>query len=109
MKINNVTPVDGASTKIGDPTVQLCEEIAAKTKKYDPNAGQDGEAEFDTTEKIGWFGMIARERSTSDKVKFMLGATMASLLGAALPAFCLVFGEMIDGVASTGASDGEEE
>jgi len=93
----------------GDPTVQLCEEIAAKTKKYDPNAGQDGEAEFDTTEKIGWFGMIARERSTSDKVKFMIGATMASLLGAALPAFCLVFGEMIDGVASTGASDGDEE
>lgn len=110
MKVNNVTPVDGSAIpKIETPTQQLCEEIAAKTKKYDPNAGQDGEAEFDTTEKIGWFGMIARERSTSDLVKFSIGAVMASLLGAALPAFCLVFGEMIDGVANTGSSDGDEE
>lgn len=34
---------------------------------------------------------------------------MASLLGAALPAFCLIFGEMIDGVADTGSSDGDDE
>ena len=53
--------------------------------------------------------MVARERSTSDLVKFIIGATMASSLGAALPAFCLVFGEMIDGVADTGSSDGDDE
>jgi hypothetical protein len=53
--------------------------------------------------------MVARERSTSDQVKFLIGATMASLLGAALPAFCLIFGEMIDGVADTGSSDGDDE
>ena len=53
--------------------------------------------------------MVARERSTSDLVKFIIGATMASSLGAAHPAFCLVFGEMIDGVADTGSSDGDDE
>jgi hypothetical protein len=66
MKVNNVTPVATDTPKSGDPTTQLIEEIAAKTKKYDPSAGQDGEAEFDTTEKIGWWGMIARERSGID-------------------------------------------
>lgn len=30
-------------------------------------------------------------------------------MGAALPGFCLVFGEMIDGVADTGSSSGEDE
>ena len=52
--------------------------------------------------------MIARERSSIDCIKLMIGAFAATCIGAALPAFCLVFGEMIDGVAGTGSSDGDE-
>lgn len=53
--------------------------------------------------------MVSRERSGSDTIKFCIGAFAASSLGAALPAFCLVFGEMIDGVADTGNANGGEE
>ena len=108
MKINDVTPLEGGIKEAADPTAQLCDEVAAKTKKYNPDA-DDGEAEFDTTEKIGWWGMVSRERSGTDLAKFCVGAFAASALGAALPAFCLVFGEMIDGVADTGSSNGDEE
>jgi hypothetical protein len=47
--------------------------------------------------------------STGDAIKFFIGCFSSFLLGAALPGFCLVFGQMIDGVADTGTSDGDEE
>jgi hypothetical protein len=114
LKMNNVTPIDTgkdmemvnvASLEGGSNNQQLCDIIAKKTKTYDPEAGQDGEAEFDTTEKIGWWGMVARERSTTDLIKFILGLIAATGIGASLPAFCLIFGEMIDGVAGVEADD----
>jgi len=43
-----------------------------------------------------------------DKVRFAIGAFCATSIGAALPSFCLVFGEMIDGVADTGSSNGSD-
>jgi hypothetical protein len=38
-----------------------------------------------------------------DKVKLIAGLSGSALFGAALPAFCLLFGNMIDGVGNTGA------
>jgi len=116
MKTNNVSPADGVKSTemitVGGSkgtTQDLCDLVAKKTKTYDANAGQDGEAEFDTTEKIGWWGMCKRERSTSDAIKFYIGNSAAILVGSALPGFCLVFGNMIDGVAGTGTSDGDAD
>ena len=116
MKKNNVQPSDGdlggaemvtVGASKGSPQ-ELCELVAKKTKTYNPDAGE-ADAEFDTTEKIGWFGMIKRERSTNDFIKLVIGLITATLMGAALPGFCLVFGNMIDGVATTGSSDGDED
>lgn len=53
--------------------------------------------------------MVTRERSTSDLIMFSIGIFAATVVGAALPAFCLIFGEMIDGVAGTGADNGAED
>mgnify|MGYP001059469094 CR=1 FL=1 len=52
--------------------------------------------------------MATREMSGLDKVRFAIGAFCATCIGAALPSFCLVFGEMIDGVADTGSSNGSD-
>jgi hypothetical protein len=84
---------------IGESLPDLHCIVANKTKTYDPDTGQDGEAEFDTTEKIGWWGMVGRESSVADKIKFCVGNFAAIVVGAALPGFMVIFGEMVDGIA----------
>jgi hypothetical protein len=39
----------------------------------------------------------------SDQCKWIAGLTGSVLFGGSLPAFCLLFGEMIDGVGNTAA------
>lgn len=80
--------------------------IAKKVKGFNPN--KDEESEFDTTEKISWWKIVRRHMSTADTLKFATGCFTSAMLGAALPAFCLVFGEMIDGVADTSSSNGND-
>ena len=87
----------------------VCLQIEKKTKEYKPNEGADPETEFETLEKMSWWAMVTREMSTSDGIIFALGCTTAATVGASLPGFSLVFGEMIDDVASTGANNGDED
>jgi hypothetical protein len=47
--------------------------------------------------------MIGRFMDGSDKLKMILGMIGSFMFGAALPAFCLLFGGMIDGVGGTGS------
>lgn len=49
--------------------------------------------------------MVGRNAETSDYLRLTAGMFMSVLLGAALPGFCLIFGEMIDGVAETSDDD----
>jgi len=49
--------------------------------------------------------MISRHADCRDYILFILGFTAATAFGAALPAFCLIFGNMIDELGE-GASTG---
>ena len=105
---NMLVPADAIKTpQKGDFYEELSEQISTKTKKYVPPEAED--AEFDTTEKIGWWKMVKREMSTVDYIQFVVGAIASLGVGAALPAFCMYFGKMIDGVADTGAANGDDE
>jgi len=63
------------------------------------------ESEFDTTEQISWMEMVKREAKTMDFVNLGIGSFCGILVGAALPGFSLVFGNMIDDVAVTTDDD----
>jgi len=49
--------------------------------------------------------MVKREATTGDYIKLAFGSFSGILVGAALPAFSLVFGNMIDDVAVTEDDD----
>ncbi len=67
--------------------------------EYDPAAeGQDANAEFHGTEGISFYKMISRHADYRDYILLTIGSTAAITFGAALPAFCLLFGNMIDGL-----------
>ena len=73
--------------------------VQEKVESYDPALdGEKGEKEFDETEKIGYFSMIFRYASGGDKCLWVFAAIASIGFGAALPAFCLMFGDMIDSV-----------
>ena len=68
-------------------------------QEYDPTAeGQDANAEFHGTEGISFYKMISRHADCRDYILLIIGSTAATAFGAALPAFCLLFGNMIDGL-----------
>ena len=49
---------------------------------------------------MGFFELINREMSCSDRVLFCSGNFCALIFGAALPSFSLFFGEMVDNLGS---------
>ena len=84
---------------------EIVEAIQDKVKDFNPDA--DPESEFDTTESIGWFEMCNRYMDCADRTKFYLGLFAALLFGGSMPAFCLLFGDMIDSVGSSDGSDSD--
>ena len=53
--------------------------------------------------------MVRREMSSCDAAKLFIGCFTSLVVGAALPGFSLVFGNMIDEVADTSSADGGED
>jgi hypothetical protein len=82
---------------------ELYEMVKKKTDAYDPATEKDESSEFDTKEQISWSQMITRHMDCNDRIMLYLGNGGAMLFGASLPAFCLLFGNMIDGVGKAGA------
>lgn len=68
-------------------------------QEYDPAAErQDDNAEFHGSDGISFNKMISRHADCRDYTLLIIGTTAATAFGAALPAFCLLFGNMIDGL-----------
>ena len=84
---------------------EIVEAIQDKVKDFNPDA--DPESEFDTTESIGWFELCNRYMDCADRTKFYLGLFASLFFGGSMPAFCLLFGDMIDSVGSSDGSDGD--
>ena len=84
-----------------DQLKEIVEAVQDKTKDFNPDA--DPDSEFTTTENMNWLTMCNRYMSGADRVKFYSGLLASLLFGGSLPAFCLLFGDMIDGVGQTGA------
>lgn len=80
---------------------EITDAVTEKVKSYNPDI--DPDSEFTTTEKMGWFTMCYRYMDGADQVKLISGLTASVLFGGSLPAFCLLFGDMIDGVGNTAA------
>ena len=80
---------------------ELVDLVQKQTSSYKPDVSEEEKSEFETTEKISWLEMVGRNAETSDYLGLFAGMFMSMLLGAALPGFCLIFGNMIDGVAET--------
>ena len=81
---------------------ELYELAKVKIDAYDPEEEKKADQEFDTTEQITWTQMVSRHMDCNDKLMLILGQSGAFLFGASLPAFCLLFGNMIDGIGQAG-------
>lgn len=73
--------------------------VEAKVKAYDPNAADEEEYEF-KGESIPWTRLFTPYASCGDYCLFFTSLLLSSLMGAALPSFCLFFGEAIDSMSS---------
>ena len=76
----------------------IIEGVSEKTKTYDPSLDNEEHKEFESTDKVGYFHMAFKFADGKDKCLFFFGIMCSLLFGAAMPAFCLLFGEMVDGV-----------
>ena len=95
MKKDGFTP----SALKGNELQEFHELIEKKVSEYDPNkAAVEDDAEFDTTETMGFFEIIMRQANACDKFLLTFSIFFSILFGAAMPGFCLFFGEMVDGV-----------
>lgn len=79
--------------------------VEEKTKTYDPSLDQEEGKEFDTDEKVGFFEVSFRYASGSDKLIFFGALISSSLFGASMPGFCILFGDMIDGIGGVNSFD----
>jgi hypothetical protein len=75
----------------------LRELVDEKIKNFDPDAGEDLDVEF-KGEEASWCSLFTRHATCCDYSICSCGIVLASLFGAALPAFCLLLGNMIDGM-----------
>ena len=78
--------------------------VKTKVEGYNPEETGE-ESEFAKGAKIGWYDMVSRYASCKDLVLLWSGILASLIFGASMPAFCVGFGGMIDGVG-VGASDG---
>jgi len=79
--------------------------VSDKVKSYDPAQDDQEHKEFDTDEKVGFFDLCFRYASCGDRIMFGVAWTASMIFGAALPGFCLIFGEMIDSVGANAGFD----
>jgi len=80
-----------------DPVTKLREVVSSKIAKYDPSDNTEA-SEFGTFEKISFSELVFRFSSRSDKMMFVIGWIASTLVGAALPGFSLIWGDMIDSI-----------
>ena len=87
-----------ASVSIDDPKQkELYDAIQKAVKDFDPNAEQQDEnLEFKETDAVGVGEMFSRFADGCDKTLMYIGFFWSALFGASTPAFCVVFGELIN-------------
>ena len=83
----------------------LVEAIKEKTLSYDPAQDEKEGKEFDTTEKVGFFYMAFKYADAGDKCMFIVAVLSALIFGASMPSFCLLFGDMINGIGGVNSFD----
>lgn len=71
--------------------------MSSKIAKYDPSDNTEA-SEFGTFEKISFSELVFRFSSRSDKMMFVIGWIASTFVGAALPGFSLIWGDMIDSI-----------
>lgn len=79
-------------------TNKLIDAVKEKNKTYDPSAANEEAKEFDTTEQVGFFYMCFKYASGGDIALFSLAVLASFVFGASMPAFSIIFGDVIDGV-----------
>ena len=75
-----------------------------KQRDYSCKLGSFDLSKFEG-EKIGWYNMVTRYASPLDIALLYLGVFCSIFFGASMPAFCVGFGGMVDGV---GAGQGDD-
>lgn len=85
---------------------ELMEVIRTRTASYDPAAAaaEDGAVEF-AGEETGFCNLIFKYADNCDKCLFILGVIFSTLFGMALPFFCILFGDMLDGIGGASSFD----
>lgn len=66
------------------------EAVAKRVSEYDEK--DDGARTFKETEEIGFMYLVRKYWDCSDKIMFYIGMGTSCMMGAALPAFCFLFG-----------------
>jgi hypothetical protein len=76
-----------------------------KTLSYDPAQDENEGKEFSSNEKVGFFYMAFKYADAGDKCLFIWAVISAVVFGASMPSFCLLFGDMIDGIGGVNSFD----
>ena len=101
-----MTPQSKATLQKQAVVEEVIRVVDDKVKSFKPDAA---DSEFSTTEALPFFEMVSRYMDFEDKIYLGLGLFGAFFLGAAMPAFCLLFGDMVDGIGGSTASDGSQD
>ena len=79
--------------------------VQKRTTEYDPTLVENEEADKFEGEQMGYFHLIFKYADGKDKCTFFLACICATLFSASLPGFCVLFGEMLDGVGGSNTFD----
>lgn len=92
-----------------EKTKEILEAVDKRVKAYDPEAGEEDEnIEFHEKETVTFTELITRFASGGDYILLLCGCFWSTGFGAAMPGFCLVFGELIDDMGAMETSVGGE-
>jgi len=95
-----------ANTKmsIGDTgqVQSLVDMVADKVSKYDPTKDGEEASAYKETEEVGFWNLIFRYATGTDIMLWVLAMIATIITGASMPAFVLIFGEMIDSIGGAG-------
>lgn len=75
--------------------------IEDRVENYSPEDKDNQDSEFKGTEQIGFWYLCTARASSGDLLLFFLGTISSMVFGAALPSFCLIFGEMMDNLGAS--------
>jgi hypothetical protein len=80
--------------------------IEDRVENYVPETKDNQDSDFKGTEQIDFWYLLTARADSGDLLLFFLGSVSSVIFGAALPSFCLIFGEMMDNLgASTSKND----